>query len=115
MFIIGELINSTRKRIRTAVENKDADYIREVAVRQAEAGAKALDVNGGVAGREAECLKWLVDVVQDTVDLPLCLDSSDPAFEFTLKSATFWAAVVRIEADARSWQGSMYLMGDEPV
>ena len=43
------------------------------------------------------------------------LDSSDPAFEFTLKSATFWAAVVRIEADARSWQGSMYLMGDEPV
>jgi len=78
MFIIGELINSTRKRIRAAVESQDADYIREVAVRQAEAGANALDVNGGVAGREAECLKWLVNIVQDTVDLPLCLDSSDP-------------------------------------
>jgi 5-methyltetrahydrofolate--homocysteine methyltransferase len=38
-----------------------------------------LDVNGGIAGQEAECLSWLVNVVQETVNLPLCLDSSDPA------------------------------------
>jgi len=78
MFIIGELINSTRKRVRAAVEARDAAYIKEVALKQAEAGANMLDVNGGVPGREAECLSWLVSVVQEVTDLPLCLDSSDP-------------------------------------
>ncbi|HSW49912.1 MAG TPA: dihydropteroate synthase [Bryobacteraceae bacterium] len=77
MYLIGELINSTRKRIREAVLARDAGYIREVAVKQRDAGAGRLDVNGGVAGQEAECLKWLVGVVQEAVDLPLCLDSSD--------------------------------------
>ena len=79
MFIIGELINSTRKRIRAAVESRDTAYIQEIALKQADAGASMLDVNGGIAGQEAECLSWLVNVVQDIVDLPLCLDSSDPA------------------------------------
>jgi cobalamin-dependent methionine synthase I len=79
MFIIGELINCTRKRVRAAAEARDAGYIKEIAVKQADAGASALDVNGGIAGQEAECLSWLVNVVQEAVDLPLCLDSSDPA------------------------------------
>jgi 5-methyltetrahydrofolate--homocysteine methyltransferase len=78
MFLIGELINSTRKRIRTAVESHDAAYIQDVARRQAEAGAQMLDVNGGIPGREAEVLCWLVNTVQQVTDLPLCLDSSDP-------------------------------------
>ncbi|MCL6543891.1 MAG: methyltetrahydrofolate cobalamin methyltransferase [Bryobacteraceae bacterium] len=78
MFLIGELINSTRKRIRTAVESHDAAYIQDVARRQAEAGAQMLDVNGGIPGREPEVLCWLVETVQQAVDLPLCLDSSDP-------------------------------------
>jgi len=78
MFIIGELVNCTRKRIRAAAEARDAGYIKEVALKQADAGASMLDVNGGIAGQEAECLAWLVNVVQETVDLPLCLDSSDP-------------------------------------
>ena len=77
MFLIGELINSTRKRIREAVMARDAGYIQEIAVKQRDAGADRLDVNGGVAGQEAECLAWLVNVVQKAVDLPLCLDSSD--------------------------------------
>jgi 5-methyltetrahydrofolate--homocysteine methyltransferase len=77
MFIIGELINSTRKRIREAVVARDEGYIREVAIKQRDAGADMLDVNGGVAGQEVECLQWLVGVVQEAVDLPLCLDSSD--------------------------------------
>jgi cobalamin-dependent methionine synthase I len=78
MFIIGELINSTRKRVREAVIARDADYIREIAVRQQQAGAQMLDVNGGVPGQEIECLTWLVGVVKEAVDLPLCLDSNDP-------------------------------------
>lgn len=78
MLIIGELINCTRKRIGAAAEARDAAVIREVALKQAQAGAQMLDVNGGLPGQEPETLSWLVEVVQDAVDLPLCLDSSDP-------------------------------------
>jgi len=78
MFLIGELINCTRKKVRAAAENRDAAYIKEIAVKQAQAGASMLDVNGGIPGQEAECLAWLVRVVQEVTDLPLCLDSSDP-------------------------------------
>jgi cobalamin-dependent methionine synthase I len=78
MFIIGELINSTRKRVREAVLARNADYIREVAIKQQQAGAQMLDVNGGVPGQETECLMWLVGVVKEAVDLPLCLDSNEP-------------------------------------
>jgi len=78
MFIIGELINCTRKRIGAAAQNQDAEYIKEVARNQANAGADMLDVNGGIPGHEAEYLAWLVNVVQEAVDIPLCLDSADP-------------------------------------
>ncbi len=79
MLIIGELINATRKKVGAAVEARDAEAIRSLAQRQAEAGANVLDVNGGVPGREAESLEWLINVVQEATDLPLSVDSSDPA------------------------------------
>jgi 5-methyltetrahydrofolate--homocysteine methyltransferase len=78
VLIIGERINATRKRIGEAVTRRDADFIREEARRQVEAGAHILDVNGGVAGQEVESLSWLVNIVQEVVDVPLCLDSADP-------------------------------------
>ena len=78
MLVIGELINATRKKVGAAVEKRDADFIRDLARRQAEAGADILDVNGGVPGREVESLEWLIGVVQEATDLPLSIDSSDP-------------------------------------
>ena len=41
--------------------------------------ASMLDVNGGLPGQEMEVLPWLVNIVQETVSIPLCLDSADPA------------------------------------
>lgn len=78
MYIVGELINCTRKKVGAAAAARDAATIREVAQKQAAAGAHMLDVNGGIPGQEVEVLSWLVNVVQEAVDLPLCLDSSDP-------------------------------------
>jgi cobalamin-dependent methionine synthase I len=78
MLIIGERINATRKRIGEAVTRRDADFIKEEARKQVEAGAHMLDVNGGIAGQEAENLVWLVQTVQEAVEVPLCLDSADP-------------------------------------
>ena len=77
MLIIGELINCTRKKVGEAAAKRDAEFFRDLARKQVEGGANFLDVNGGLAGQEAETLKWLVGIVQDTVDIPLCLDSAD--------------------------------------
>lgn len=87
MIIVGELINTSRKRIARAVENGDADGIRETARAQAAAGADYIDVNAGTfLEREPRYLPWLVETVQGAVDLPLCLDSPSPeALESALK------------------------------
>lgn len=80
MLIVGERINASRKAIRASLEQKDAVSIQSEATAQAAAGAHYIDVNGGTfPGREPELLCWLVDVVQEVCERPLCLDSSDPA------------------------------------
>jgi 5-methyltetrahydrofolate--homocysteine methyltransferase len=78
MLIIGELINCTRKKVGEAAANRDAEFFKDLARKQAKAGASMLDVNGGLVGQEVELLSWLVDLVQEVVDIPLCLDSADP-------------------------------------
>ncbi|MBA3028235.1 MAG: methyltetrahydrofolate--corrinoid methyltransferase [Desulfobacteraceae bacterium] len=80
MLIIGEKINGTLKKTASAITGRDCDFIRDLALRQVRAGAAYLDVNAGTGGgKEAEDLVWLVNTVQDAVDVPLCLDSADPA------------------------------------
>ena len=79
MFIVGELINASRKKIGTAIENQDRETIQQIAVEQYENGADYIDVNAGVfVGREAEHLKWLVTTVQEGLEAPCCIDSPDP-------------------------------------
>jgi 5-methyltetrahydrofolate--homocysteine methyltransferase len=78
VFVVGERINATRKRVGEAVRNRDAEHIKQEALKQVEAGADMLDVNGGVAGDEVEALPWLVELVQEVVEVPLCLDSPNP-------------------------------------
>ena len=78
MLVVGELINCTRKKVGEAAQKRDAEFFKEIALRQAHAGASMLDVNGGLPGQETEVLPWLVNVVQEAVALPLCLDSADP-------------------------------------
>ena len=81
--VVGERINTSRKAVDAAVEARDAAYIHGDVQRQQQAGATYIDVNAGSRiGREAEDLCWLVDVVQEAVDLPLCLDSPDPQVLF---------------------------------
>jgi 5-methyltetrahydrofolate--homocysteine methyltransferase len=76
--MIGERINPTGRK-RLAEEMARGDYSRVVAdaVAQVEAGAQMLDVNAGIPLADeprilAECIK----LVQDTVDVPLSIDSS---------------------------------------
>jgi 5-methyltetrahydrofolate corrinoid/iron sulfur protein methyltransferase len=80
MLIIGELINSTRKQIRKAVEEKDAALIQDLARRQAAAGANWIDVNAGAfAADEVEKLRWMISTVRQATDAPLSIDSPRPS------------------------------------
>ena len=79
MQVVGEKINTSRKSIAAAVEAQDVDFISEVSRKQAEAGAHYIDVNAGTfLDKEVDYLCWLVETVQNAVNLPLCLDSPNP-------------------------------------
>jgi cobalamin-dependent methionine synthase I len=79
MKIIGEKINGTRKRVAKAIAERDAGYIKELALQQTEAGANWLDVNAGThPNQEPDDLVWLIENIQSVVDTPLCLDSANP-------------------------------------
>ena len=80
MEIVGEKINGTRKRVARAVAERDVAFVQDLARRQAEADAAYLDVNAGTKPQdEPDDLVWLVKTVQEVVDVPLCLDSANPA------------------------------------
>jgi cobalamin-dependent methionine synthase I len=80
MIIIGEKINATRKSVAAALEERNEQFIIDLAVSQAQAGADYIDVNGGDPrdGVEAENMKWLVELVQANTDKPLAIDSANP-------------------------------------
>ncbi len=79
MIIIGEKLNGTIPSVGKAILEKDAEFVRNLAIKQAEAGADYIDVCAGTAPDvEVETLKWMMEIVQDAVDTPLCIDSPDP-------------------------------------
>ena len=89
MLIVGELINSSRKVVKPAIEKKDAKFIQDLAVIQINAGAHYVDVNCGtqVFGEE-ETMIWLVNSIQEICDAPLCIDSpSEKAIAAGLEAA----------------------------
>ena len=80
MIIIGEKINGFIPKTLEAFKNQDEDYIRYLAKGQSDAGATYIDVCAGTAAEiEHETMEWLINLVQDATDTPLCVDSSDPS------------------------------------
>lgn len=76
MIIIGERINGMFKGVRAAIQEKNPAYIQELARKQIEAGASILDVNVGPASDQPkETMIWLVNSIQEAVDVPLSIDS----------------------------------------
>ncbi|MCL2817037.1 MAG: methyltetrahydrofolate cobalamin methyltransferase, partial [Clostridiales bacterium] len=71
---------SSRKAVREAVARYDAEAVTAIARAQRDKGADYLDINCGTfVEDEILRMEWLVETVQQAVDLPLCLDSPDPA------------------------------------
>jgi len=76
--IIGERINPTgRKAFAGELRNGEYGTVVSDALAQVEAGADMLDVNAGIPlVDEPELLSKLIKLVQDTVEVPICIDSS---------------------------------------
>jgi 5-methyltetrahydrofolate corrinoid/iron sulfur protein methyltransferase len=80
MLIIGERINGMFQDVKKAIQTKDKTIIQNLARRQVAAGAQVLDVNVGPASSDQiGTMKWLVEIIQEVVDVTLALDSSKPA------------------------------------
>ena len=79
--IVGERINPTgKKRLQQALRENDLGYIVGLGLQQQDAGADILDVNAGLPGiDEKEKMKEIIRALQGAADLPLQIDSSDPA------------------------------------
>jgi 5-methyltetrahydrofolate--homocysteine methyltransferase len=86
--LIGERINPTgKKKMSEALKAGELEIVRQEALTQVQAGADIIDVNVAATGvNEVTRLPQAVRVVNDTVDVPLCLDSPNPeALEAALK------------------------------
>jgi len=89
MQIIGENIHIISPRVKEAVAERDIKFFQDLAVKQVEAGADALDLNIGPQKKAGhEIMPWLVEGVQAVVDVPLSLDTTNlAAIEAGLKVA----------------------------
>ena len=89
MYIIGENIHIISQAVKDAVAQRDIKFFQNLAVKQVEAGADALDLNIGPQKKAGhEIMPWLVQGVQAVVDVPLSLDTTNlAAIEEGLKVA----------------------------
>jgi 5-methyltetrahydrofolate corrinoid/iron sulfur protein methyltransferase len=89
MYIIGENIHIISPRVKEAVADRDIKFFQDAAVEQVEAGADAVDLNIGPQKKAGhEILPWMVEGVQEVVDVPLVLDTTNlTAIEAALKVA----------------------------
>lgn len=76
MIAIGERINGMFSDVKRAIRKKDPSVIRELAIKQTEAGATFLDVNVGTAASDqCDTMRWLISVIQGVVKTPISIDS----------------------------------------
>lgn len=79
MLIVGERINSSRKNIEPSIRDRDAEFILKEAKNQVDAGAHVIDVNTAtLMEKEVESLKWAAQLIQDSLNVPICIDSPNP-------------------------------------
>jgi cobalamin-dependent methionine synthase I len=64
--------------VKLALAERDARFFQELAVKQVEAGAQALDLNLGPRKKDGEeVFPWMVQTVEAVVDVPLSFDSTN--------------------------------------
>ncbi len=104
--IIGERINpSANKKLAEALKTGDPeDVVKKEALAQVEAGADMVDINVSSFGvDEVDLLPRAVKAAMEAVDVPLCIDSADPAaLEAALKVYKGKPLVNSVSGETRS-------------
>ena len=90
MYIIGENIHILSDKVKEALKVKDSEFFMDLAVRQVEAGAKAVDINLGPRKKDwEEIFPWVIRSVESVVDVPLSIDTTNfDGIEAALKTIT---------------------------
>ena len=114
MKIIGEKINGTRKRVAQAIADRDAEFIKDLAQKQAVAGSSWLDINAGThPDKEPDDLTWLIETVQSVVDTPLSLDSANPkALQIAIKSVNKTPMINSISGEPQRLNGILPIVAE---
>jgi 5-methyltetrahydrofolate corrinoid/iron sulfur protein methyltransferase len=88
MKLIGENLNIMSIKYGAALKAKEAKPLQELAIEQAKAGMDYIDLNIGPAGKTGvDLMTWLIPVIEEVVDIPLALDTSNvKAIEAGLKA-----------------------------
>jgi cobalamin-dependent methionine synthase I len=83
MITSAEKINASISSTKKIIEERDSSSLMALAEKQAAANPTYIDINvgTGVGSRqdEIEAMCWAVSTVQEKIDVPLCIDSADPA------------------------------------
>jgi len=80
MLIIGENIHIIAPKVKDAIENRNARFLQDLAKRQVRNGAHVVDLNIGPQKKQGVAImEWLVDAIQEAVDVPLSLDTTNAA------------------------------------
>jgi len=90
MYIIGENIHIISEKVKEALASKDREFFMDMAVKQMEAGAQAIDINLGPRKKDwNEVFPWIVETIETVVDIPLSIDTTNvDGMEAALKTVT---------------------------
>ena len=78
MYIIGENIHIISEKVKEALAAKNALFFQDLAVKQVEAGAQALDINLGPRKKDGEeVFPWMVETLEAVVSVPLSFDTTN--------------------------------------
>jgi len=96
MYIIGENIHIISEKVKLALKERDARFFQDLAVKQVEGGAQALDINLGPRKKDwEEVFPWMVETVEAVADVPLSFDSTNlMGIEAGLKKVTKAQAII---------------------
>ena len=119
MIIIGEKINGSIPSVAEAIAKRDAEFIKQRARIQDEAGATFIDCCASVPeAEEVETPKWMIDCTQQVSDLPISIDSPSArvlaeAYKFCKRPGLFnsvsggadtVAVICPIMAENKGWE-----------
>jgi 5-methyltetrahydrofolate--homocysteine methyltransferase len=112
VIIIGECINPTRrKKLVTTLQDRNFEYVIDLAESQIKAGADVLDVNVGFPGvDDVKLLPETIGALRARFDIPLCIDSPNPkAIEAALKVAGGKCLINSVNGEEKSMNALLHL------